>query len=212
MLRFLIAAPVALLLSLMLFYSLALMTSMGEKQNTELQLNPTLDFLMIRNESDIELRQRQLPPEPQDILQQQPKMPRLKTQKVFHVDASLPSIDVPDISTDLDVNLSPSLHNLVMPSALAIDTSPVVISRYPPRYPQRAIKRRLEGKVVVEFFITEQGTVKKGSVVVIESTPPGVFDRAVLQALKHWHFKKRLENGQAVTFKARQELKFNLEK
>ena len=66
--------------------------------------------------------------------------------------------------------------------------------------------------MVVEFMITEQGTVKPGSVKVVESTPPGVFDKAVLRAIQRWRFKTRVENGQPVPFRARQELEFKLEK
>lgn len=214
MLRLMISAPLALCLSLLLFYLLALITSMGDQQVLEKQLNPSLDFLMVRQESDVELRKRQLPPEPEDVVeQQQPDIPQIQPQKTAAVNAKLPSINVPDIDMGMQVSVSPTLHNLSMPTpTMTMDTNPTVLSQVPPRYPQRALRRRQQGKVVVEFMINEMGSVKPGSVVIVKSTPPGVFDKAVLRAIQRWRFKTRIVNGQPVPFKARQELEFKLEK
>ena len=212
MIRFLISAPIALFFTLLLFYSLALITSTGERADSINDLNPVIDFFMVRQENEIEVRQRKLP-EPQEMVQQQPPIPKTQTSVDINVDISLLSIDVPDISMEMDINLSPTLHNLSMPATLlSIDSNPVVMERFPPRYPQRALMRKQQGKVVVEFIITEQGTVREDSVVVVESSPPGVFDKAVLRAIKRWRFQKRIENGQAIAFKAKQALEFKLEK
>ncbi len=214
MVRLLISAPLALCLSLLLFYLLALITSMDDRLVPEKQLNPGLDFLMVRQESDVELRKRQLPPEPEDIVeQQQPEIPQIQPQNAAAVNSSLPSLNVPDINMDMQVSLSPTLHDLAMTTpSMTMDTNPTVLSQVPPRYPQRALRRRQQGRVVVEFTITEVGSIKPGSVVVVKSTPPGVFDKAVLRAIQRWRFKTRVENGQPVPFKARQELEFQLEK
>lgn len=214
MARILISAPLALFLSLLLFYGLALITTMGDQLVKTKSENPSLDFLMVRQESDVELRKRQLPPEPEEVVQQQqPDIPQLKQQNAPQVEANLPQVDVPNIDMGVQVSLSPSLHNLSMPApTITLDTNPTVLSQVPPRYPQRALRRRQEGRVLVEFMITEAGTVKPGSVVVIESSPPGVFDKAVLRSLQRWRFKTRVVDGKPVPFKARQELEFKLEK
>lgn len=214
MLRILISAPLALFLSLLLFYGLALITTTGDRLIETKSQNPSLDFLMVRQESDIELRKRHLPPEPEEIVQeQQPEIPQIQPQNSPQVTADLPHVDVPDINMGVQVSLSPTLHDLSMPAPdITLDTNPTVLSQVPPRYPARALRRRQEGKVVVEFMITEIGTVKPGSVVVVESTPPGVFDKAVLRSIQRWRFKTRIVNGQPVPFKARQELEFKLEK
>ncbi|WP_370280468.1 energy transducer TonB [Pontibacterium sp.] len=214
MLRFMVSVPLALCLSLLLFYLLALITSVDDLRVPEQQFIPNLDFLLVRQESEIELRKRQLPPEPEELVQQQqPEIPQLQPQSALAVNADLPNIDLPDIDMGIQISLSPSLHNLSVPTpTMTMDTNPTVLSQFPPRYPQRALRRRQEGQVVVEFTITEMGTVKPGSVVVVESTPSGVFDKAVLRAIQRWRFKTRLVNGQPVPFKARQKLEFKLEK
>ncbi|OMH33671.1 energy transducer TonB [Motiliproteus sp. MSK22-1] len=224
MVRMFFATPLALCFALLLFYLLALMTSSGNQLAQEKQLNPSLDFLMVRQETKVELRKRQLPPEPEELVeQQQPEIPQVLPQNSAKISTTLPSVKVPDINMGVEVALSPTLHSLSMPTpaptpvptpapTMTMDTNPTVLSRVPPRYPQRALRRRQQGRVVVEFTVTEAGSVKSGSVIVVESTPPGVFDKVVLRAIQRWRFKVRMINGQPVPFKARQELEFKLEK
>ena len=47
---------------------------------------------------------------------------------------------------------------------------------------------------------------------VIESDPPGVFDKAAIRAVSRWRFKPRMVNGRAVPGKATQVVDFKLEK
>ena len=60
------------------------------------------------------------------------------------------------------------------------------LTRVEPEYPQRAYVRGIEGYVRLEFSITTTGTVTE--IVVVEASPPGLFDRAAIQALEQWRF------------------------
>lgn len=221
MLRLLIAAPLAAALALSLFYSLALLTSMDDRLVEDTLSAPNLDFMMLRQESDVELRKRQLPPEPEEVVQQQqPKMPPMQSQPTPNVSSEMPNIDVPNIDASVQISLSPSLNNLAAPApaptppapVISVDTNPTVLSQVPPRYPQRALRRRQQGQVLVEFTVTEAGSVQPDSIKIIESTPPGVFDKTVLRALPRWRFKTRIQDGKPVKYRARQKLEFKLEK
>ena len=53
-----------------------------------------------------------------------------------------------------------------------------------------------EGSVVLEFTIAADGTTK--DIVVVESSPPGLFDQAAVEALGKWRYKPKIENGQPV--------------
>jgi len=55
-----------------------------------------------------------------------------------------------------------------------------------PKYPQKAAKDGIEGSVVLQFNITETGAVE--NVEVVEATPPYVFDKAAVNALKKWKY------------------------
>lgn len=71
---------------------------------------------------------------------------------------------------------------------------PVVKVR--PKYPQRALSRGIEGSVTVEFTVTEKGIVEDP--VVVESDPPGIFDRAALNATLKFKYRPKVVDGQPV--------------
>ncbi|MCU0936365.1 MAG: energy transducer TonB [Gammaproteobacteria bacterium] len=82
------------------------------------------------------------------------------------------------------------------------------IVRVAPAYPLAARTHRTEGRVLVEFTIQADGSVADPTVV--EASPAGVFDRAVLQAIRQWRFAPRVEDGQVVSRRARQTVQFSL--
>ncbi len=90
----------------------------------------------------------------------------------------------------------------------AVDTEAVPIVRVAPAYPLAARTHRTEGRVLVEFTIQADGSVADPTVV--EASPAGVFDRAVLQAIRQWRFAPRVEDGQVVSRRARQTVQFSL--
>ena len=74
------------------------------------------------------------------------------------------------------------------------DATPIV--RIAPRYPDRALARGLEGRVLVEFTISPSGSVEDARV--IASEPRNVFDKAALDAVKQWKYTPKIENGRSV--------------
>jgi len=58
--------------------------------------------------------------------------------------------------------------------------------RMQPEYPFRARRRGIEGHVVVAFDVSADGGTQ--NIEVLEARPPGVFDEAVLQAVRKWRF------------------------
>ena len=70
------------------------------------------------------------------------------------------------------------------------------IVRVEPVYPRRALTRNVEGWVLVEFVVTETGTVRDP--VVLVADPPGFFERAALAAVLKFKYKPKVVNGQGV--------------
>ncbi len=94
--------------------------------------------------------------------------------------------------------------------ALEIDVTAVPTYRAPPIYPPRAQRAGIEGKVTVEFTITADGSVKEPRIVAAE--PAEIFDEAVLNAILKWKFNPKVVDGKPVEHRARQEVKFTLNK
>ena len=63
-------------------------------------------------------------------------------------------------------------------------------------YPRRAQTRGVEGHVIVEYVVTATGAVVNPAVV--EAEPPGIFERAAIQAVLQYKFRPRVVDGKAV--------------
>lgn len=55
-----------------------------------------------------------------------------------------------------------------------------------PSFPRAAQRRGIEGHVVVRYNVSPEGAVT--DVEVVEATPSGVFERAVMRALEGWRY------------------------
>src|SRR5690606_39541130 len=66
----------------------------------------------------------------------------------------------------------------------------------PPRSPADAIASQTSGRGVLRVLVGPDGGVR--DVVVEESTPPGVFDAATMEAARQWRFTPAMEDGKAV--------------
>ncbi|GGE29953.1 hypothetical protein GCM10011367_00300 [Marinicauda pacifica] len=71
-------------------------------------------------------------------------------------------------------------------TAFAQAAEPELVEVAAPEYPRGAERRELEGYVTVRYNVTETGEV--ANVEVVEQTPEGIFDRAVLRALEDWRY------------------------
>jgi len=77
-----------------------------------------------------------------------------------------------------------------------VDEPPRILRAVNPLYPYEAAKEKVEGRVVVQFVVTKEGTVAEP--IVIESDPPGVFDKSALDAVYQYIFKPGIKDGQPV--------------
>lgn len=68
------------------------------------------------------------------------------------------------------------------------------IVKVKPVYPRRAQQRGIEGYVLLEFVVTTSGAVRDP--VVVESKPPGIFDRAAIQAALKFKYRPKIANGE----------------
>ena len=91
----------------------------------------------------------------------------------------------------------------------SVDEAPVAVEQVPPKWPESARKRGVNGVVVMSLLVGVDGRVSE--VRVLESRPPGVFDGAALEAVRQWRFQAAQYQGQPVAVRVTQPLEFNLE-
>lgn len=84
---------------------------------------------------------------------------------------------------------------------------PALIHRVEPEYPALALMRQMQGVVILEAIVDEEGRVE--SVRVLRS--PGVFDWAALKAVRQWRYSPVLLNGRPEKFVLTVVVSFRLE-
>lgn len=110
-------------------------------------------------------------------------------------------------TTQVDPRVDPVDVPTVAPPPAPGDTvfDPNVVSREPvpifktaPRYPRAALRREIEGYVVVEFTITKNGSVRDARAVAgydSAGNPTGIFNRSAVAAVERFKYQPQLEDG-----------------
>ncbi|MDH3642232.1 MAG: energy transducer TonB [Gammaproteobacteria bacterium] len=143
-----------------------------------------LDFVRLQDDVELQTKQRKpKPPPPPD--EPPPDMPKPD------FDSSVDSQGIDMSAVDVNVNL-----NVGGIGGFSSDGEYLPIVKVAPVYPRRAQTRGIEGYVLLEFVVTKTGAVRDP--VVIESKPPGIFDRAATQAALKFKYKPKVVNGEPI--------------
>lgn len=95
------------------------------------------------------------------------------------------------------------------PAATGRDGPPVAIDPEPPvEYPVELYERGIEGRVVLQIFVDENGNVVADSVEISESSGYPAFDSAAVAGAAEMHFSPAMRNGQPVAAMTRQPILF----
>ncbi|WP_117232458.1 energy transducer TonB [Vibrio maerlii] len=190
MVRLLLATPLALASAFALFSFMAWMVDTSHRRAPEPSEALSFNMVMAENEQEVQRRKRSVP--------EQPKAPEVPEQ--------MPTSQVDTQQTQLAPMAQPALGLNTAVEGLAISAPKfgdfgvnqqvLPLYRVEPRYPQRALKRGLEGYVIMKFTIDSTG--KPVDIEVVESNPSRVFDREAKRALTKWKYQPKTEGGQAV--------------
>lgn len=142
-----------------------------------------LDMVRLTEDEDVQTKQRKpKPPPPPD--EPPPDMPK-------------PQFDSSDVSQGVDIGaVDVSVDLDVGGGGFSSDGEYLPIVKVAPVYPRRAQTRGIEGYVLLEFIVTKTGAVRDPHV--IESKPPGIFDRAAMNAALKFKYKPKVVNGAAI--------------
>lgn len=106
------------------------------------------------------------------------------------------------LASALDLNIGAGVS--------ASDGEYLPIVKVTPQYPRQALKRKLEGEVVLEYTVTKLGSV--ANVKVLFSTDP-VFNKSAVESALRYKYKPRVVEGQAIAVTGvRTRIKFRLGK
>lgn len=149
-------------------------------------LNP---FKLVTDDTPVDTIEEIIPKEKLTKTQLPPARPA-QTTKMDSVGVHIPQATMPTTSG--------------IPMMNGFSDGPLVaMVRVAPVYPARAIARNLEGWVLVQFDVLQDGRVSNISVV---ESSDGVFDQAAMTAAEHFKFKPRVVDGVALSTPAMQNL------
>jgi len=171
----------AVAFALGLFWLLYFLISGGNGTFHKFDTTPTVDFLRLARNFELETRERK-PPKPPD----KPEAPPEVVTPQAQIEA--PGASDMEISMDLGVDVKAGFG--------MGEGEYLPIVKVNPIYPPRAQSRGQEGWVLLEFTVTESGSVVDP--VVVEAQPAGVFDEAAKKAVVRFKYKPRIVDGKGV--------------
>jgi protein TonB len=203
--RILLAVLVALVINMALFLLLDRMLSERGIEVDKLASSEIIEFVRLKPDSEPPPQQQpeqvEERPEPPPAVPETPMQP-LAVDRPDMAEWQIPDLDIPlQIGTGPYIGVRPQ-----MPTTMAAE--PVPRMRFPPRYPQRALMRHVEGKVVLRFTINPDGSVSDAEV--IEAEPAGYFEQSALRAISRWQFHPKVVDGKAVSRIATQTISYRL--
>ncbi|MBB84852.1 MAG: protein TonB [Deltaproteobacteria bacterium] len=184
--RFIIPFGLAALVTFGLFWLMqSLIGVEGELDKSE--RTKVVDFVRVKRSEEVKKKERE-PPKKEQI-DDTPPPPD------FQMDQST-SLDSGGLGISAGVDASMSLDTGGGFSMASADGDAVPMVRVPPQYPERALQRGIEGRVLIEFTISRSGSVKDAKVIAYE--PSTIFNKAALKAVKQWKYNPKIVNGKAV--------------
>ncbi|GEA51983.1 protein TonB [Vibrio inusitatus NBRC 102082] len=190
--RLFIALPAAILMTFFVFGFMTWLVNMGKTSLPDQKPTVRFDMLQVEQDSQTQRRQRQLP-EPPEQPAQPPETQVTDSSHVTENALSLDSLDLPQVA--LDTAVSGLAISNPGPMKIAQNQQVMPLHRMEPRYPARALSRKIEGYVVMSFTINEVGNPI--NIEVVQSEPKRVFDREATRALQRWKYQPLVVNGKA---------------
>lgn len=200
------AGGYAVLLSVGLFWVLHLTISGGINSGKKFDALPTIDFIRLKKDTELETRERRKPPKPEPP--KQPPPPKMKIETPPPENVPMP-FAMPKMNLPTTITGGPFIGNYVG-GDLSGYSELIPLVRISPQYPRNAMRDRIEGWVELELVVNPDGTVRSARP--LRAQPRGVFETAAIQAMLKARFKPKVVDGKPVEQKAIQRLDFNMEK
>jgi protein TonB len=125
--------------------------------------------------------------------------------------------DVTIMDTDLDLDAPPPppppppgarQRQEDSPIFMAWEEAPQLIKMVTPEYPEIARKAGVEGQVIMQIVVDEEGNVLQADVVFAQ--PAGIFEEAAIKAMLQWKFKPAKQRDKAIKVRMGQRMDFSL--
>jgi len=184
MVRGAIGVALGFVMTIGLFLVMQALIQSDKSPFTDAPTGRIVDFVRLLEDTTPEIEKRK-PPPPPPVDEPPPDMPR-------------PEMESQNTDFGVDIGgVDPGIGNIgIDTGGYSSDGEYLPIVKVRPIYPRRAQTRGIEGYVLLEFTVTRTGAV--ADPVVIESDPPGIFDRAAINAALKFKYKPKVVNGEPI--------------
>jgi len=193
--------------SLLLFGLLYSVIKVGHHVLEKPEALPTIDFVRLKRDSEVETTSRHKPPPPPPS--QPPPPSKMKIVSDAATQTSLGGMEVPNLNLKADVGGALAGGNKDS-GASPFDGDIIPLQRVLPAYPADAKRAGITGWVVVLIVVNPDGSVRSAKAV--DAQPKNLFEAAAVMAVQRWRFKPKMEDGKPVEQTGKQKIEFNLNK
>jgi len=183
-----LATPLlAMAVSLFVFWAMQTLISNTRSVFDDSDNAAFVNFIHVEKNDELQTKDRKVqrpPPPPKE-----PPKPKVEQQKVTPNKANLDAMNLGGL--DMDMKIDSGLGGINTG-----DGEYLPIIKVAPIYPRSAAQRGIQGFVVLEFTVTELGTVIDPQV--INAEPEGIFNRAAMDAALKFKYKPKIVDGKAV--------------
>ncbi|MDF2155786.1 energy transducer TonB [Vibrio sp. CAU 1672] len=204
--RLLLALPASVMIVVSLFSFMAWMVDTGSQRAPKPSQLVRFDMVMVENDADVQRRQRAVPERPE-----QPKAPQ--PMDFSQAETQLEPIGPAPLSSELGLNTALDGVAISVPDLQGTmgNRQALPLYRVEPRYPAKALKRKVEGYVILQFTIDTAGRPK--DIKVLDAKPKRMFEREAMRALKQYKYQPKVEHGVSVEQQGQTyKMEFNLAK
>jgi periplasmic protein TonB len=197
--RYSLSAFAGVFVTLALFYLMQALIQGADSALSDDKIGNLVDFVRVKQDQALETKQRK-PKKPPPPDEPPPDVP----PQNFNVAVDTTGFSMAGMDASVNINVGGGGFGIS-------DGDYLPIVKVQPQYPRRALSRGMTGWVIVEFTVTEQGTVKNP--VAIENcgwiknarkegecvdNPNSVFDSAAMKAASKFKYKPKVIDGNPV--------------
>ena len=187
------------IVTLALFYLMQALIQGADSAFTDDKIGNLVDFVRVKQDPDLETKNRK-PKKPPPPDEPPPDVP----PQNFNLNVDQTNFSMQGLNTGLDIQVGSGGFGIT-------DGEYLPIVKVQPQYPRRALSRGMSGWVIVEFTVTDQGSVRDPFVV--EScgwiknprvsgecfdNPNSVFNSAATKAALKFKYKPKVIDGNPV--------------
>lgn len=186
--RYLIALALAAVVTVGVLFTMQVLVASPQAKLEDSGPRHFVDFVRVQRDESVQRKERR---------REKPKAPDMPppqtstTPRTDNVNQTQISVAIPSAPMGTGVAMDVSGLDLV-----AGDGEYLPLAKVPPEYPRAAQSRKISGYCLVEYTVTTAGTTK--DIKVIDADPPGIFNKASIQAAKRFKYEPRRVNGEPV--------------